>query len=626
MSTYTISLVVEGKDHASGPLGGIGKTLGNIGTIAAGIISAQTLTSIANGIANIGREALDSYANFERLGMSLQSLSARELMNTGAAKNMTDAMAQAAPIAKDLQGWITKLAIQSPFDQDGVAIAFRTALAYGFTTKEAQRLTQATIDFASASGGSTETMNRIGLALGQIKAKGRLAGQEMLQLTEAGLPVRDILAKAFGVTTEELIKMQEKGLIPADQAIEAITKSLENDFGGAAKAQANTFSGLLSSLQDIRKVGLRELFGGVFKAAQPALEKFTATLSSPEFMAALSRIGEEAGKFIGPMIAGIGEFFAKVGTVIQYLQGGGSFGMGIISYLFGADAADKLSAIITFFQPLVDAFGNFFGVIQESAPMVQEYLQAMWDFLINVITTYGPVIIENLAGIVNSLATIWQEHGAQIMNVVGAIWEFIVATIGGALILVTGIINAALQLIQGNWQAAWDILKETFEAFLNLVLSLVGTNLEEFTAVWKSNFDNLKVIVQFGLDTVKQTLADAVGALVQAGKNLVEGIRQGFSDAWASFMSWIDSQVTGLPDWIKSMLGIHSPSSVFAEIGASMMEGLQVGVDRNLNLPVNAVGNAAAQTVYNFNLGIQTSQSSEVVQMGFAGMRALAGV
>jgi len=302
VTTYQVELVVNGRDNASGPLNKVGGVLGNIATIAGGILSAQVFSGIASGIGNMASEALNSYANFERLGMALQSLSARELLNTGAANNMTSAMEMAKGQAAELQGWITKLAILSPFNQEDVAQSFRLAMAYGFTTKEAQRLTQATIDFAAGSGASGYAMQQIALALGQIKAKGKLAGQEVLQLTNAGLDVRGILAKSFGVTTEKLIEMQEKGLIPADKAIEAIVKTLENDFGGAAKAQAATFSGLIASLQDIKSVGLREFFAGTFKAIQPYLSAFVDKFSDPAFMAKIREFGERLGGIVAKLL------------------------------------------------------------------------------------------------------------------------------------------------------------------------------------------------------------------------------------------------------------------------------------------------------------------------------------
>ena len=286
-----------------------------MGQIAGGILGAGILTSIGNGIMNIGRQALDSYASFKRLGMSLTSLVAKEMVNAGQAGSLADAMGQAGGKAEDLQGWITKLAIQSPFTQQGVADAFRMAMAYGFTTDESKRMTQAMIDFAAGSGASEYSMSKIALALGQIKAKGTLAGGEMLQLTEAGLNVRDILAKAMGITTQEVVKLQEKGLIPANVAIEAITKSLETDFAGAAKKQAGTFSGLISSLSDIKTVGLREFFEGTFKSIQPYVSSFVDTLSSEKFMTALNNAGGKLGemvtkglKFFEPMSRLLGGF------------------------------------------------------------------------------------------------------------------------------------------------------------------------------------------------------------------------------------------------------------------------------------------------------------------------------
>jgi len=198
MADRKILIIVEGRDNASGALRGVGGALSNIGQIAAGILTANLFQNLARGIADLGMQGLEAVGNYERLGQTLQTLAARELLNTGAASDMTSALAMASEKSKELLEWTQQLAIKSPFDQQGVSDAFRTAMAYGFTTKEAQRLTQATINFAAGSGATSESMNRIALALGQIKAKGKLAGQEILQLVNAGIPVDSILAKAFG--------------------------------------------------------------------------------------------------------------------------------------------------------------------------------------------------------------------------------------------------------------------------------------------------------------------------------------------------------------------------------------------------------------------------------------------
>ncbi|MEN6584460.1 MAG: hypothetical protein ABFE02_00225, partial [Sulfuricella sp.] len=118
----------------------------SVGQIFAGVFGANLAAGAITGLKNLAAEGLNAYASYERLGMSLQTLTARELVNTGAAKNMAAAYAAAEPKAKELLAWTQKLAIESPFTQDDVAQAFRLAEAYGFTSEEAQRLTQAVID------------------------------------------------------------------------------------------------------------------------------------------------------------------------------------------------------------------------------------------------------------------------------------------------------------------------------------------------------------------------------------------------------------------------------------------------------------------------------------------------
>lgn len=278
-----------------------------VGQIFAGVFGANLAASAISGFKNLAAEGLQAYTSYERLGMSLQSLTAKELMNAGAAKTMTQAYALAGPKAKELLDWTQKLAIQSPFTQDDVAQAFRMAQAYGFTTDEAQRLTTALIDFSAGTGATGETMQRVALALGQIQAKGKLAGQEVLQLVNAGVSVDAILADAFGKSTAEIVAMREQGLIPADQAIQAIVETLERDFGGAAARQTETFAGLISSLEDIKKVGLREFFESTFEAIRPVVQEFVDSFNSGELLTNLREAGKDFGEFVGDLIGRIRE-------------------------------------------------------------------------------------------------------------------------------------------------------------------------------------------------------------------------------------------------------------------------------------------------------------------------------
>lgn len=301
MADYRLRIIVEGEDRASGPLGNVAGSLQRIGEFATGGVLTKGITSGMSALRNLTGEALDAYANYERLGMALETLVARELMNTGAAETMNEALGMSTERAEELLGWVEDLAVKSPFTQQGIAQAFRTTMAYGFVTDEAMRLTQVMVDFAAGSGATDESMSRIALALGQIKARGKLAGQEIMQLTEAGIPVRQILAKSLNVTTAELEKMIEKGL-SADIAINAIVGTLERDFAGAAERQAGTFSGLLSSLEDLREIGLRDFFGPMFQAVQPQAEALVNTLTDPAVKAQITEWGTAAGDALGKAV------------------------------------------------------------------------------------------------------------------------------------------------------------------------------------------------------------------------------------------------------------------------------------------------------------------------------------
>ncbi len=264
-----------------------------IGIGVAGATAAlQALTSVSNALVNSGQSALQAVVAYERLHESLKALVAKEVRDRDATLKQAEAMKLAAARAEDLLGWTQQLAIQSPFGQQGVAEAFKLSVALGSTTEEAQRITAALIDFAAATGQTEDTMFSLALALGQAKAAGRLMGGEINQMVNAGLGVKTILADAFGVTVAKINQMIEQGL-PAATAIEAILQSLEADYGGAAKAQGETFSGLLNSFDDLISISQRKIFQPIFEEARPDLVQFSEYLQSAQIDVQIAAISAQ---------------------------------------------------------------------------------------------------------------------------------------------------------------------------------------------------------------------------------------------------------------------------------------------------------------------------------------------
>lgn len=66
------------------------------------------------------------------------------------------------------------------------------------------------------------------------------------------------------------------------------------------------------------------------------------------------------------------------------------------------------------------------------------------------------------------------------------------------------------------------------------------------------------------------------------GSNIVSGIKNGFARMWESFKESVSNLVSGLVSGVKNILGIASPSKVFAGIGGYMAEGLGQGFDKGM--------------------------------------------
>lgn len=296
---------------------------------ASGVALVELLRRAGQALIDIGGQALEAVGYFERLGFTMQTLVAREIQASGQTEDFSEALRRAAQPAQELIGWVRELAIASPFSQRDVAEALRLAQAYSFTTEEAKRLTQATVNFAAGTGLSGEFIERISVALGQVQTKGKLAGEEIRQLTEAGIPVVEILAGAFNKSTKEIVEMQERGLIPANDAIEAIVGTLERDFQGAAERQVDTWVGLISTIGDIKEIGLQTFFQSFFDAIQPLANRFVDTLGSDEFLGRLDELGAQVGNFAeGAVDAFEALDFARLAEnaklVLLYLNGIGN--------------------------------------------------------------------------------------------------------------------------------------------------------------------------------------------------------------------------------------------------------------------------------------------------------------
>lgn len=158
---------------------------------------------------------------------------------------LTGSLKSAKTVISELQAF----GAVTPFTSAELIDTAKRLRAFGVDTEKLVATTKRLGDVAGATGAD---LGGVATAFGQIVAKGRLQGEELLQLQERGINLQDELQKMYGLTAEEFRKALEGGKISAE-AVEVALKNV-TDAGGkyanGAIAQSDTLAGRFSTLQD----------------------------------------------------------------------------------------------------------------------------------------------------------------------------------------------------------------------------------------------------------------------------------------------------------------------------------------------------------------------------------------
>lgn len=396
--------------RARGMLSGFGSAMGratesasglNVGllNLSAGAQVLSGLVGVARGVAGalmgVAGAGFEAVAGYERMALSIQSLTAREIILSSAtgkgaksAKTMAAAMEEARGKTDELLRWIQQLAIQSPFSRDDVAQAYKTALTYGYTSKEAQRLTNVMIDFAAATGASGAVMAQIAYPLGQIRASDKLLTQDLRQLMNVGVPVQSILAE-MGLTLADVGKKS----VSSAKFLEQFQRVMERDFGGSAKAQAGTLAGLVASLEDIKDISFRNLFTPLFRQIQPEMDRLVSTLQLPGVAFALDMLGKAMGRLMSGPVAWIGDKIGRAGRVMEEFKRATEAGVRPVMALRWALAQVVGHDVVGQFHGLFVAVDRFVTRVGDVGP-----LEAMKDAIRAIA---APEVADPLTGLLD---------------------------------------------------------------------------------------------------------------------------------------------------------------------------------------------------------------------------------
>ena len=239
----------------------IGKSLG--GSIG----KSLDLSAIGAGLSDAGSKLADVGGKLTA-GITVPLAGATAAAGTFALKTASAAetteisfttMLGSEEAALSMMEELADFAAHTPFELSGLQTATRQLLAYGFTAEDVIPMLTAVGDATAALGTGQAGIESVTRALGQMQTRGKVSAEEMLQLTEAGIPAWEYLAEAIGTDTAGAMDAVSDGAVSASEGIQAIVSGMENDFGGMMEEQSKTVEGLFSNLSDAIEQPLMKL-------------------------------------------------------------------------------------------------------------------------------------------------------------------------------------------------------------------------------------------------------------------------------------------------------------------------------------------------------------------------------
>jgi tape measure domain-containing protein len=154
--------------------------------------------------------------------------------------------------------------------------------AMGFEADRVIEILTNVSDAASAMGGSKDVLDGIVTALGQMKGNGRLAAEEMNQLTERGIPAWKMLSELTGKSEQQLRKLSSQGKLRGDVAVEGFLLKFKEYYGGLGEKLATTFDGSVSNFEDRLDQRLAQATLAGFARTKTVLDQASTILGSSQ--------------------------------------------------------------------------------------------------------------------------------------------------------------------------------------------------------------------------------------------------------------------------------------------------------------------------------------------------------
>ncbi len=622
--------VNKGIDETEKKTSGLGEKIKN-GLAAVGKAAVVGVTAAATAIGTIGTKAIQAYADYEQLvggvetlfgagGQSVEEYAASVGKSVDEVKRAYNDLITAQEGVMEDAANAYKTAGMSANEYMETVTSFAAALSAnlgGDTMAAAEYARVAVTDMADNANKMGSSMESIQNAY-QGFAKQNYSMLDNLKLGYGGTAAEMYRllsnAKKIDETFDAVFSLDEKGHLEANysdivQAIHIVQTEM-GITGTTAKEAASTIQGSF----------------GMVKAAW---QNLVTGLADPD-----QNLGTLVGNFTDSIVVAGNNLIPRIQELLPRIVEAVSALMGTVSTqlpgILGSTLPSLIEGASNLVTGLMSALPEILTVLGDIAPTAIGILvPAIVELLPEIIQTGIDVVISLVQGISETLPELIPAATEAIIkiaetltdpgnlgNLVDAALEIILALADGIIDAVPRLLEVAPKIITNLITALIENFPKIIESGVKLVMSLVDgliKSIPQLTAavpkliigIVQGILDNLPQIIMSGPKIIMaliEGLISAIPDLVLAvptliksivdtflnydwgsiGRNIVSGIKNGVLNTWNGLKSGVGTAVNGLVGGVESILGIASPSKVFARIGGYMAEGLGQGFDREM--------------------------------------------
>lgn len=456
-------------------------------------------------------------------------------------------------------------AARTPFEFRGLQDASRQLVAFGFGGEEIIPMMTSIGNAVAGLGGGAFEIERVTRAFGQMRAKGKVSAQEMMQLAEVGIPAWEMLAEAIGTDIPTAMKKAENEGIPAAAAIAAIVEGMSKKFPNMMAKQSQTLAGLWSTAKDNVSGALRVLGEEIVKtfdlkpklaAAIGALSTLADLLSERGLRGALAQLvppdlqqklvlvaGAVGGALVPALYALASGIIAATVPLLPFMAIGAA--VAGLAYLIYKNWDGIVAFFTNLWQGVSDATTNTVGVVVDwltstwksitdrttkAWDAIKSWLSEWWETLLVVFT--GPLgilvllVVKNWDKIREVTTAVWNTISGflgqvwdGIATAASTIWTRIADTVTGlAISLKERVITALTPLwdwFKGLAESAWEWGKNLMQAFARGIGS-VKIPLPTFSINWNEGPLGIQ-IPDLDIGVIWKALQDIIPFLAEGG-------------------------------------------------------------------------------------------------------------